>query len=312
MFKSNGISLCPEDLSWEGWRKALGTTFDVFYLHGWWPEIGAFVESSEGRRFARGLSEKGVTLEFMIHLCTHLLPRPLFDAHPEYFRMDEAGVRTPDGNFCPSNENALNLIGKNLEPIVSVLKPTSARYHIWADDVKPWCMCPACRKLSWPNQNLIYCNSLARALAQIDPDAQVSYLAYKPALGVPEKIKPESNVFLEYAPVDRSYEFALSDESCEINKTHLEDLKKLAAFFGPDNSQVLEYWVDVSMFSKWITPRKKLVFSENVLRADLELYSALGFQHLSTFGVWHDEKYVEQFGREDFDKFLEISAEFVA
>ena len=137
----------------------------------------------------------------------------------------------------------------------------------------------------------------------------MSYLAYKPALAAPVRIQPEPNVFLEYAPIDRSYEFALSDPSNEVNRAHAENLKNLVRFFGPENAQVLEYWLDVSMFSGWKEPRRKIPVSLEVLRADLAFYASLGFRNVTTFGVWHDAEYVRAFGDDALKQFAQLVAE---
>ena len=57
-------------------------------------------------------SEKGLRIEYEMHCGSYLMPRDLFDTHPEFFRMNEEGTRTSDMNFCVSNKDALKLVAK--------------------------------------------------------------------------------------------------------------------------------------------------------------------------------------------------------
>jgi len=39
-------------------------------------------------------------VEYECHVLKEMLPRFLFDTHPEYFRLDAKGTRTNDLNIC--------------------------------------------------------------------------------------------------------------------------------------------------------------------------------------------------------------------
>ena len=47
---------------------------------------------------------------------------------------------------------------------------------------------------------------LLRALRLHDPRASLAHLAYLNSLEPPKKVRPESGVFLEYAPIRRRYD----------------------------------------------------------------------------------------------------------
>ena len=49
------------------------------------------------------LCDAGIEVGYEFHALSYLLPRELFETHPEYFRMDDQGERIPQGNFCFSN-----------------------------------------------------------------------------------------------------------------------------------------------------------------------------------------------------------------
>lgn len=66
--------------------------------------------------------------------------------------------------------------------------------------------------------------------------------------------------------------------------------------FPKDSAQVLEYWLDVSRFSKWRRPAVRLPWNKDVFRADVESYRKRGIRHLTTFAAWVDADYQQRFG----------------
>jgi hypothetical protein len=61
-------------------------------------------------------------------------------------------------------------------------------------------------------------------------------------------------------------------------------------------AQVLEYWLDVSRFSKWKRPAVELPWNEGVFLQDAEAYAQLGIRQVTTFAVWTDADYLKHFG----------------
>lgn len=59
---------------------------------------------------------------------------------------------------------------------------------------------------------------------------------------------------------------------------------------------MLEYWLDVSRFSRWKRPGVKLPWNRDVFVADVETYWVRGIRHITTFAAWIDAKYKERFG----------------
>lgn len=68
---------------------------------------------NEYRELIDYAKSKGLEIEYSLHAMSCLLPRTLFESHPEYFRCDETGARTKKYNFCPSNEQPLNMVADN-------------------------------------------------------------------------------------------------------------------------------------------------------------------------------------------------------
>ena len=59
---------------------------------------------------------------------------------------------------------------------------------------------------------------------------------------------------------------------------------------------MLEYWLDVSRFSGWRRPSKKIEWHPDVLRADLDAYARRGLRHVTSFATWIDAGYARTHG----------------
>lgn len=296
-FSRRGIVLCPEDLADAGWvQRAASAGLNVIGVHGSPEPVLAFVESGAGEVFLQAARGAGLEVEYELHALGWLLPRDRFDEHPDWFRMDRHGVRRPDSNLCPSRPEALAVAATRARELAARLKPTTDRYYFWADDAAPWCHCEACRALSPSDQNVTAMNALLVGLRQAVPGARLACLAYANTLAPPQRVKPSPGLFLEYAPIDRCFRHSLSDAECALNRPFLAGLPALVEAFGADGAQVLEYWLDASLFSGWKRPAVRVPFSRAVLEADLATYARLGFRSVTTFGAYLDPDYLARYG----------------
>ena len=135
--------------------------------------------------------DNGLNFVYEEHAMTWLLPRKLFESHPEYFRMDKEGIRRPDFNGCPSNVETLAIIYENAKKFGKANVPTNHKYYFWLYDGGEKCYCNECRDLNDADQGLLFENTILRALKEIDPKARLAHLAYDKTTPAPSKIKPE-------------------------------------------------------------------------------------------------------------------------
>ncbi|GAA2753978.1 DUF4838 domain-containing protein [Amnibacterium kyonggiense] len=252
------------------------------------------------RELVLELEDRGLELEFEAHAMRLLLPRSHFDRHPDWFRMDAHGERTPDLNLCPSSTEALEVVEQHAEAIGAQLAPYSRshRYLLWGDDNGEHCHCDACAELTPSDQALLVSNSILRGLRRADAEATAPYLAYQATSEVPRHVRPEAGIFLEYAPIDRDSRFAMRDTANAKNAAQVRPIAGLLEFFGRDGSQVLEYWLDLSRFFDWQRPFGELPLYRGVLRSDLEFYLRSGFEHVTTFALGLDEQYESTWGEQ--------------
>ena len=310
--QTRGLVLGVSDLKALDWplraKQAGLTTIGTHISPG---QVAGFIKSDQGQSFLQRCSMFGLEVEHELHAISDLLPRSLFSKDPAMFRMNEKGERVADWNFCVHSVNAIETICANAVEYAKTLKPTTGRYFYWIDDNRPMCHCTKCRVYSESDQALILENQLLGALRGVDPRATLAHLAYLKTLRPPTQVKPLPGVFLEFAPIVRSWNTPLSVLSHRPRPvrpsfpvhTHGETLELLDAnleLFGRQDAQVLEYWLDVSLNSLWQRPAKKLPWREDVFLDDLQTYTRRGIRHITSFAVMIDDRYVQSYGEPTF------------
>jgi hypothetical protein len=205
--------------------------------------------------------------------------------------MNSDGIRTPDANCCVHSTEALKTMCETAVARCRILKPTTHRYFLWGDDGAEGCRCPRCLELSFSDQALLLENALLKALKTIDPQATLAHLAYEATYAAPQTIKPDNGIFLEFAPIRRSF-----DQPLRAQTPHWDALQTNLEWFGRDGSQVLDYWIDISLFSQWVRPSPELPDRSKVLGEDLIDFAQTGIEHIRSFAVMLDQEYVDLHG----------------
>jgi hypothetical protein len=294
---TRGVVLVPEDLTLSDWpqlAKDAGLTTIGLHHQNSPAAVVKCVQSQAGGRFREECRKLGLQIEYELHAMQELLPRNLFEKAPDFFRMNDNGERTADVNCCVHSDRALEIVCENALAIAKILRPTTGRYFYWGDDGQPWCLCPKCRDLSPSDQATLLENRICRALREEDPRAQVAHLAYLNTLPPPEEVKPDEGVFLEYAPIKRRYDIPYEEHEAQ-EASGLHALEANLRVFPGDTAQVLEYWLDVSRFSRWKRPGVKIPWNREVCVADIRTYRKLGIRHITTFAAWIDAGYRDRF-----------------
>lgn len=243
---------------------------------------------------------RGLEIEYECHAVGYLLPRSLFEQHPEYFRVNADGERTPDWNFCVSNEAALELVAQRAVEVIKSLYGSRPYYYLWLDDRRDsHCRCDRCKALSGSDQQMLVINAIAQRLEKWNPDAKIAYLAYCGSVEAPA-VKPHSNVFLEYAPFEKYV-------SKDAEKIRLEQaaFQGLVKVFGKKDMKILEYWYDNSMFSNWTKPPKEFFPDKAAMQQDIASYKARGAEQIASFACYLGPDYEELYEPVDIRPFTE-------
>jgi hypothetical protein len=306
-FKTRGVVLLPPDLEDVDWPRIVHDAgLNTLGVHGSPASVSQFITSENGGRFLDACRKLALNVEYELHAMRDLLPRALFAKHPHMFRMNEEGERVSDANCCPASREGLAVICEHAVRYAELLRPTTHRYFYWLDDVAPTCRCPECKGYSDSEQAVIVENAILQALRKTDPAASLSHLAYVGTLTPPKQVRPDAGLFLEFAPIERSWAHPLKAASVigrtgagREKMTHGQTLELLDAnldVFPGESAQVLEYWLDASLHSKWTRPARQVPWMPEVLRSDLETYARRGLRHITTFAAWIDGDYVSRFG----------------
>ena len=304
--KNASLLIHPEELSYKWINRLAESKIPTLAIH----PVGSLKANESLENLISLLDEKtfrekidyakskGLKIEYELHAARYLLPADLFQDHPEWFRMNAEGERTPDLNFCPSNSDALEYLSESAARLIKKLYGTTSRYFLWLDDAKDSaCHCSKCKGLSPSDQQMIAMNKIIKRLKKEDRKAELAYLAYMSTIDPPKTIKPHKDIFLEYAPIDREFDKPISASA------QSDPISKLLSLFGMEKAKVLDYWYDNSLFSNWKKPPKKFNLNKEVLRADIDYYRSLGFEDISSFACFLGEDYEELFGDVDISDF---------
>ena len=302
-WQMRGIVLSTKELAEVDWPLlAADNGINTIGTHITPSEVLAFLATDKGRAFIAACRKHGITVEHQLHAMGELLPRDLFSEDPEMFRMDASGERTADFNCCVHSEKALDIIASNAARLAKQLRPGNHRYYFWLDDNAPVCCCPLCRDFSPSEQALIVENRMLQAIRKVDPKARLAHLAYSHFMDPPVKVQPDEGIFLEFAPIYRSWDVPLvvEDALCPrgypvSNGDNLRWLEANLQVFDAEDAVVLEYWLDASLFSRWKRPAVELPWRPDVCRSDLATYARYGIRHVTSFAVYMDAEYFERF-----------------
>ena len=252
------------------------------------------LSTPEYRELLDYAAERGLKIEYEMHSARYLLPEAEFFAHPEWFRMNKDGERTPDYNLCASSEEAIAYFAERAAQLALSLYRSTDRYFFWLDDAKDaFCHCPRCKELSPSDQQLKILNAVLRRLKRDNPKTTLAYLAYFECIKAPEKFTPDVDIFLEYAPFERNFKRPLREDA------QSEPILDLLSVFGKKSAKALDYWYDNSLYSNWTKPPKLFVLEGDVMREDFEFYRSLGFSDFSSFACYLGADYEELFGEVD-------------
>ena len=298
-----GVVVYPNDITsvgLDGWEKRIRESgINLIGIHAATSNdpidtLEAFVRSRTGRQFLRMCRRLHVDVEYEVHALMFLLPRELFDTHPEYFRMDTSGQRARKYNMCFTNPEAVEAIRPQLKVMLRWMKPTTHRYFFWPDDKEHmYCNCEHCREYTPSEQSLIYENRLLDIIRCYDRKATLAHLAYHQTQAAPMKVQAREGIFMEYAPIFRDYSTALAPE---LEQTLCDNLLAFPAY----SQHVLEYWLDESMQSRWkrnaLVP---LVFDGKDCTRDVQDYRRHGATSITCFATWLNGRYIELYGNTD-------------
>lgn len=289
----HGIVLAGADLDYGGWPEALeGAGLNLLGIHS----TGL---TAAQQKVVDACRDRGIEVEYELHLTPKLMTPALFESRPQWFAMDILGQRDKRGNPCTSQPGALDLARQEACEYARRLPSSTHRYHFWAGDNARWCNCPGCSPYSPSDQNAILMKAMLEGVRLADPLGSLAYLAYLETLPPPLQVEPADGLFLEFAPYRRSFLEPLDAPACHANTEHRRALAALLDRFPAATAQVLEYWLDVSYFSNYAKPLRHVQPDPEHLRRDIALYRAHGINAITTFAVRMGPDYIANYGLDE-------------
>lgn len=148
--------------------------------------------------YSRGLSGG---FEGLVHTFERLLPADrYYERNPEYFALNEQGVRDPSG-ICYNDENALNELVKNVFKWLDAEEdPTMVSLTI--NDGNPtFCHCEQCDKIYRKGGNetdatLAFLNKAAKKIREKYPKVEIDTIAYGKVASLPNYVKPDKGIII--------------------------------------------------------------------------------------------------------------------
>jgi hypothetical protein len=234
------------------------------------------------------LEKRGIAIEVGGHgyqnfLNAGMANGQLYKNHPEWFGMDKNGLRSTNPHivFCSSNPDAVAYLQSN---ILTYLKahPEIDIFDFWPPDSETWCECLKCRAMGpASDRHAVLVSQTARVLHKELPLLTLECLAYSRYVKPPQKEIPDSNVLLDFCPINQSFEYQIYEDSAENNRAYKENLLSWLELFG-GNISIYSYYRKYA----W---RSLPVIIPHYMQNDLRFYRDCGVKGISVYsepGDW--------------------------
>lgn len=155
-----------------------------------------------------------------VHTMGWMITQDMYASHPEYFGMDDSGVRQPNRQPCFSNPEVLEIV-------IAAAKAHFSQYDsifsVSQNDNQDFCHCPEC--VAFNNAHggvesaamINFVNQVAVAIKEEYPDNKVETLAYQRSETPPTGLAIADNVVIRLCPIQTCVLHDLDDASCPEN-----------------------------------------------------------------------------------------------
>ena len=65
--------------------------------------------------------------------------------------------------------------------------------------------------------------------------------------------------------------------------------------FDPETAVILEYWLDVSLFSRWKKPAVECPWRKDVFLSDIDTFAKMGIKNVTSFALFMDSEYFSKY-----------------
>lgn len=177
-----------------------------------------------------------------VHTMHTIITADMFSTNPEYFGMDENGVRQPNRQPCFSNEDVLAL---TVSAAKAHFAKASSIFSVSQNDNQDFCRCPDCVSFNDAHGNtdsatlVRFVNKVAVEVRKEYPEAKIETLAYQNSKLPPVDMTIEENVVIRLCPIQTCVLHDLDDPTCPKNAEFDKSLSGWAAL--TDSIYVWDY-----------------------------------------------------------------------
>lgn len=177
-----------------------------------------------------------------VHTLGWMITQDMYAEHPEYFGMDENGVRQPNRQPCLSNPDVLEIV---INAAKAHFSQYTSIFSVSQNDNQNFCKCSECVAFNEAHGGvdsasmLNFVNKVARAIKEEYPDRMVETLAYQLTEAAPTGLTVEDNVVIRLCPIQTCVLHDLDDASCPDNKEFDTNLTAWAAM--TENIYIWDY-----------------------------------------------------------------------
>jgi hypothetical protein len=207
----------------------------------------------------------------------------LFREHPEWFGLGHDGERqsNPHMVFCTSNRSSMKFLHSSL---LDYLKkhPEIDIFDFWPPDSETWCECEKCSSMGTPSErHAILVSQTARCLRKKIPGVKLECIAYHRYVEPPQSKMPDSNVLIDFCPINQSFDYQIYEEGSANNRMYRDHLLSWLKRFGGD--------ISIYSYYRKYAWRSLPVMIPHYMQNDLLFYSSCGVRGISVYsepGDW--------------------------
>jgi len=240
---------------------------DVYYTDSFDADWSA--RNKLNSSFSRLDEKRGSKVSYFpfVHSFDMLIPRDLYDKHPEYFPLID-GKRV-DGYVqrCLSNPEVIRLAKERVLEWVHE-HPEAKIVSVSQNDVGNWCQCPECSALDdsegSPSASILnFVNEIAEEVQRHHPDKIIDTLAYQYSRKPPKSIVPRENVIIRLCTIECCFSHSLEQCNSDHNRKFKEDIEAWSRI-----APKLYVWDYVTNFANYVMPFPNLY----VLKPNIEFF----------------------------------------
>lgn len=210
--------------------------------------------------------------------------KTLFKKHPEWFGKDSTCQPSSSSRlvFNTTDTAAVNYFTGN---IINYIKehPGINIFGIWPPDVGRWADCDEMNQFGTASdRQAALVNTVDSAIRQIKPGIRTEMIAYSYTLLPPEKTKLNSNILVDFCPINQSFEKQIFDSTSDNNREYVNALLQWRKSFIGDIGLY-------SYYRKYAWRSAPNVFP-HYIQKEMQWYAGIPLQGLSTYaepGDWY-------------------------